>query len=98
MPTRNKAVIGTGLLDKNGGLTLALGCFVIVIVCLVVGLRLDAKSMIVNLTAGFVCTVVSIPVAIWIIDRYLKQTARRRWSKVDILTYRDSSPSLRLGR
>ena len=88
MPPKNKTAIGKGLLDKNGGLALALGCFVIVLVCLVVGLRLDAKSLAVNLLAGFVCTAISIPIAIWIIDGYLKRIARRRWSGVDILTYR----------
>jgi hypothetical protein len=92
--TKNKTAIGKGLLDKNSGLTLALGCFVIVLVCLAVGLRLDAKSVIVNLTAGLVCTVVSIPIAIWIIDRYLKYTARRQWSRVDTLTYRATATHL----
>ena len=37
---------------------------------------------------GMVCTVVSVPIAIWIIDRNLKYAARRRWSRVDTLTYR----------
>lgn len=83
-----RTAIRRGLLNKNVGLTLAFGCSVIALVCLVLGLRLDAKSMAVNLLAGFVCTAVGIPVAIWIIDGYLKHIARRRWSRVDILTYR----------
>jgi|SRR5579864_4877113 len=88
IPPRNRVLIGKELLDKHVGLTLAFVCLVIFLVCLAVGLRLDAKSMTVNLAAGFVCTAVGIPVAIWIIDSYLKHTARRRWSRVDILTYR----------
>jgi len=44
MPQRDRTIIRRGLLDKSAGLALAVGCSVIVLVCLVMGLRLDAKS------------------------------------------------------
>ena len=57
-------------------------------ICVVVGLSIDAQSMKVNLLAGFACTGVGVPVAIWIVDRYLKNVDRARWLRVDVLTYR----------
>lgn len=65
-----------------------MGCALVAMVCLAAGLLLDPKSMGVNLLAGIVCTALGIPIAIWVIDRYLKHVGRRRWSRVETLTYR----------
>jgi hypothetical protein len=56
-------------------------------VSLAAGLQIDPKSMGVNLLAGLVCTALGIPIAIWIIDRYLKHIAHLRWSRVGTLTH-----------
>jgi len=65
-----------------------LACVFIAAICLVTGFQIDAKSMSVNVLAGLACIAFGIPIAIWIVDRYLKHIARRRWSRVDTLTYR----------
>lgn len=85
---KTKPVIHWASLSNNIGLWLALGCVVVAAICLAIGLRLDTKSMSVNLLAGLVCIALGIPVAIWIVDLYLKHIARRRWSRVDTLTHR----------
>jgi hypothetical protein len=42
----------------------------------------------VNLLAGIGCVALGVPVAVWIVDRHLKNIARARWLRVDNLTYR----------
>jgi len=44
--------------------------------------------MTMNLLAGFACAGLGVLVAIWVVDRYIRNTARMRWSRVDVLTYR----------
>ena len=88
MSLTTRQAIRRAFLENNAGQRLVLGCALVAMVCLAAGLLLDPKSMGVNLLAGIVCTALGIPVAIWIIDRYLKRIARRRWSRVDTLTYR----------
>ena len=63
-------------------------CFLVLVACLVSGLFLDPKSMGVNLPAGIGCMALGVPVAIWIVDRYLRHIARTRWLRVDNSTYR----------
>jgi len=85
---KTRQAIRRAFLGNDAGQRLVLGCALVAVVCLVAGLLLDSKSMGVNLLAGIVCTALGIPIAIWVIDRYLKHVGRRRWSRVDTLTYR----------
>src|SRR6266849_116039 len=82
-----RAIHGT-FLSNPIALKLVLACAFVAVVCLAAGLLIDPKSMGVNLLAGLVCTALGIPVAIWIVDRYLKRIARSRWSRVGTLTHR----------
>jgi hypothetical protein len=88
VPQKIRRAIRRAFLGNPVALELALGCVFVAAICLAVGLQIDAKSMLVNLFAGLVCTALGIPVAIFIVDRYLKHIARRRWSRVGTLTYR----------
>jgi len=74
-------------LSNPTALKLVLACAFVAAVSLAAGLQIDPKSMGVNLLAGLVCTALGIPIAIWIIDRYLKHIAHRRWSRVGTLTH-----------
>src|SRR6266853_1884229 len=87
-PKKIRQAIRGAFLSNPLALKLVLACAFIAAICLVTGLQIDAKSMSVNLLAGLVCAALGIPVAIWIVDRYLKHVARRRWSRVNALTYR----------
>src|SRR5439155_7171632 len=42
----------------------------------------------VNFLAGIACTALGVVVAIWVVDRYLRNVARLRWARVETLTYR----------
>jgi hypothetical protein len=62
--------------------------FLVFAACVIAGFSLDPKSMGVNLLAGVGCMALGVPVAIWVVDRYVKHVTRARWSRVDNLTYR----------
>jgi hypothetical protein len=83
-----RQAIRRAFLSNPIALATVLACVFIAAICLAIGFQIDAKSMSVNVLAGLVCIALGIPIAIWIVDRYLKHIARRRWSRVDTLTYR----------
>jgi hypothetical protein len=65
-----------------------IACFLVFVACLIAGFSIDTKSMGVNLLAGVGCMALGVPVAIWVVDRYVKHVARERWSRVGNVTYR----------
>ncbi len=44
--------------------------------------------MAVNLLAGIACVALGVPVAIWVVDWYMRRAARTHWSRVETLTHR----------
>ena len=72
---------------RNGQYIVIASVFVSV-VCVIVGFSLDAKSMAVNLLAGLACVGLGVLVAIWVVDRYIRNVARVRWARVEVLTYK----------
>jgi len=44
--------------------------------------------MFINLMAGIACLALGVPIAIWVVDRYMRHAAREHWSRVEVLTHR----------
>ena len=83
-----RPILRSGFIHGKTGRYVLGVCLCVLAACLLGGFLLDARSMGVNLLAGVACTALGIPIAIWVVDRYLKHVARIRWARVDTLTYR----------
>jgi len=82
-PTLRSALIR----DRNGRYVVFTSSLVFV-ACLIAGLRLDPRSMFVNLLAGLGCVALGVPIAIWVVDRYIQNATHARWARVDEMTHR----------
>lgn len=83
-----KRIIHSQFIQGRTGWYIVVACGLALVGCIIAGLLVDAKSMVVNLLAGIGCTALGILIAIWVVDRYLVQAARARWLRVDTLTHR----------
>ncbi len=79
---------GFAFVRGRPGRYLFAACAFTVATCVALGLLLAPRSMAVNLLAGVASIALGVPVAIWIVDRYIRYLGRSRWSRVEELTHR----------